>query len=124
LKFETSSKIPLPKEDYANAVISAFNEGTNNWLGSPSLHSVKTIRGIVKAAIVRQKSNPSLLLASTAKPASGGDAKPLLFPPQITLGWLIEHMPIGHWRALVSSYVAVFLLGATIGPRLMRLLGF
>lgn len=100
----------LPSEDYAGAVVTTFNEGISNFIGSPSFKSVETIRGIVKAALVRVKTNPGVL-SSGEKVSQPVVTTVLELPDKVTLRWLIEHVPYSFWLSGGGVLIAAYVLG-------------
>lgn len=100
----------LPNEDYAPAVVTAFNEGISNFIGTPSFKSVETIRGIVKAALVRVKSNPAVL-HGLDRAGQSMEAKPLKLPDKVAVAWLIQHVHYTFWLSAGGALVGAYLLG-------------
>ena len=57
---------------HSQPLVAYFNEGTSNWLGTPSYHGVESVKGVVTAAIARVERNPlSLRMAALAAKARG-----------------------------------------------------
>ena len=110
IEFATCSRDHLPNEDYAGAVVTTFNDGISNFIGSPSFKSVETIRGIVKAALVRVRTNPGILSRGD-KVSHPVETKTLELPERVTLRWLTEHVPYRFWLSSGGALVAAYLLG-------------
>lgn len=99
----------LGPNDYSSMVVTAYNEGIDNFFYTPSQNCVERLIGIISAASVRIENNPDLGNCALEKETS---AQPPLSPPEkITLQWLFDHVPISMWLALAGVLVTVFMLG-------------
>jgi len=115
--------------NYSEMIVDAYNTGRRNYIQSPSLASVKQIKGVVEAAITRSRNNPSSFdpKEEAFDPKSDKSIVNKLRPPeQVTLRWLYEHVPYRFWISLGAVIVAAFSAGGYLVSRLpflQRLLG-
>ena len=103
---------------YAAMTVQAYNEGVSNFTGSPSLHSIGRVRGILSSAISRLERNPDLLASPPAEDPAQPEPLPLEVPSTVTLRWLANHVPLSIWAALLSLLFASFSLGVTATAKL------
>lgn len=115
--------------NYSEMIVDAYNTGRRNYIQSPSLASVKQIKGVVEAAITRAQNNPSSFEPRTeevdSKSENSNDNK-LQPPEQVTLRWLYEHVPYRFWVSLGALIFAAFSAGGYLVskfPFLQALLG-
>lgn len=106
----------LGKNTYSKMVVGAFNEGVSNFTGSPSLHCVERITGIISAGITRLEENPSVLSQGTPPevPEPMEAQQELSLPATITLHWLYSNVPYKFWLSLAAVLAAVFGIGVTV----------
>jgi hypothetical protein len=115
--------------NYSEMIVDAYNKGRQNYIQSPSLESVKQIKGVVEAAITRAESNPSFFEPKKEESNSNSEsnnARELLLPEQVTLRWLYEHVPYKFWISLGALIIAAFTAGGFFTakfPFLQSLLG-
>ena len=105
----------LGQNSYSGMIVNAFNEGVSNFLRTPSLNSVKQVKGIVAAAATRIEENPGLIQESeeTNPPQQVATQTALELPERVTLHWLYKNVPYRFWLGLGSLLIAAFVLGAT-----------
>ena len=110
----------LGKNSYSSMIVSAFNEGLDNFLHSSSLNSVKQIQSIVSAAITWIVENPNLIKSTEMSnpPQQVATQIPLELPERVTLYWLYKNVPYRFWIIFGGSLVAAFAAGTTVALKL------
>lgn len=106
----------LGQNSYSTQIVSFFNEGISNFLGSPSYKSVENIRGLVASIITRIDRNPEILTnkSKVFYPQANKGDDDLAYPEKITLFWLIKNVPIKFWFWLVGLLLAAFVVGIKV----------
>jgi hypothetical protein len=104
------------RNTYSGMTVEAFNEGVSNFLGSPSLHSVQRVKGIVSSVIARIKRNPKII--NQPEPEEIDHREPLTLPEKVTLHWLFHNVPYRFWVWLTSLLIASFLSGVAVTAKI------
>lgn len=61
---------------HSRPIVAYFNQGMSNWLGTPSFHSVESVKGVVTAAIARVERNPLALKTAALVAKARGEKDP------------------------------------------------
>ncbi len=103
----------LGNNSYSSMIANYYNEGVSR--GSASYASVESIKGVASSVITRLKRNPKLLSKKPTASSSNKTDYSLGFPNRVTIGWLVQYVPVKYWIAFLGLLVAAFILGIQAG---------